>query len=145
MQSKKALIKMLQNHKATEASMVKTCTHLEEKVHTAAAKLLLTEMRLDSQKHENILQEILTVLEGAPKPSNLWDARIESFVDTQVMRKELERHVKLETAMLENVEKEIRESDDEAVKTLLTHIAEDERKHHKNIELIIRKSYAFTP
>jgi len=145
MQSKNALVKMLQTHKATEASMVITCAKLEQQVHTAAAKLLLAEMRLDSQKHENILKEILLVLEGQAKPVNLWDARIQSFVDTQVMRKELERHIKLETVMLENVEKEIRESDDEAVKTLLTHIAEDEKKHHKNIELIIRKSYAFTP
>jgi rubrerythrin len=145
MTSKSALIKMLQTHKKAEASMVIVCAKLEKEVHTAAAKLLLSEMRLDSQKHENILTEILKVLEGIPTPEKLWDARIDSYVDMQVLKKELERHVKLESDMLNDVEKEIKETDDEALKTLLTHIAEDEKKHHKNMELIIKKSYAFTP
>ena len=145
MTSKSALIKMLQTHKNAEANMVNICAKLEKEVHTAAAKLLLAEMRLDSKKHENILTEMLKVLEGIPTPENLWDARIDSYVDMQVLKKELERHVKLETDMLHDVEKEIKETDDEALKTLLTHIAEDEKKHHKNMELIIKKSYAFTP
>ena len=145
MTPKSAFIKMLQTHKKAEASMVDVCAKLEKEVHTAAAKLLLAEMRLDSKKHENILTEILKVLEGIPTPEKLWDARIDSYVDMQVLKKELERHVKLESDMLNDVEKEIKETDDEALKTLLTHIAEDEKKHHKNMELIIKKSYAFTP
>jgi bacterioferritin (cytochrome b1) len=145
MATKNALIKMLQTHKAAEANMVNICAKLEKEVHSAAAKLLLAEMRLDSQKHENILKEILLMLEGIPKPDRLWDARIQSYVDVQVMKRELEKHIKLEDDMLADVEREIRQSDDEAVKTLLTHIAEDEKKHHKNMELIIKKSYAFTP
>jgi rubrerythrin len=145
MKPKSAFIKMLQTHKKAEANMVKVCANLEKQVHTAAAKLLLAEMRLDSKKHENILIEILKVLEGIQTPEKLWDARIDSYVDMQVVKKELEKHVKLESDMLKDVEEEVKESDDEAVKTLLTHIAEDEKKHHKNMELIIRKSYAFTP
>jgi rubrerythrin len=136
---------MLQIHKVAEANMVKICAKLEEEVHSAAARLLLAEMRLDSEKHENILKEILLVLEGTRKPDRLWDARIESYVDMQVMKQELEKHMRLESDMLRDVEEEIKETPDEALKTLLTHIAEDEKKHHKNMELIIRKSYAFTP
>jgi rubrerythrin len=75
----------------------------------------------------------------------LWDARIESYVDMQVVKRELERHVKLEESMLKDVEKVIGEAGDEAVKLLFTHIADDEKKHHKNIELIVRRSYALTP
>jgi len=145
MESEKAFIKMLQVHKKAEANMAMVCTKLEEQVHTAAAKLLLAEMRLDSKKHEDILTEILKVLEKATLPTTLWDARINSYVDMQVVKKELERHVKIETDMLRDVEKEISETKDEALKTLLIHIAEDEKKHHKNIDLIIKKSYAFTP
>lgn len=139
------LIRMLKAHSKFEANMVNLVANLEEKVHTAAAKLLLAEMRFDSQKHEGILDEVLNVLEDKPQPELLWDARIESYVDMQVVKKELEKHMQLESDMLGDVEKEVKETNDEAVKTLLAHIAEDEKKHHKNIELIIKKSYSFSP
>jgi len=148
MKSEKSFIKMLQVHKKAEANMAKVCAKLEQKVHTAAAKLLLAEMRLDSTKHENILQEILNVLEEVPPTppeTKLWDYRIESYVDMQVVGKELQRHVKIEDDMLRDVEAEIKATKDEALKVLLTHIAEDEKKHHRNIELIVDRSYAFTP
>jgi len=139
------LIRMLKAHSESEANMVNLVANLEEKVHTAAAKLLLAEMRFDSQKHEAILDEVLNVLEDKPQPELLWDARIESYVDMQIVKKELEKHMQLESDMLGDVEKEVKETNDETVKTLLAHIAEDEKKHHKNIELIIRKSYSFSP
>lgn len=145
MKSNSKLIRMLEAHKEFEADMVNRVAKLEEKVHVAAGKLLLAELRHDSQKHEAILGEILKVFEDKPEIGQLWDARIESYVDMQVMKKELERHIQLETAMLRDIEAEIKETNDEALKILFTHIAEDEKKHHKNIELIIKKSYTFTP
>ena len=75
----------------------------------------------------------------------MWDARIDSYVDMQVMKKELEKHVKLEDDMLKDVEKVIASTKDEALKLMFTHIAEDEKKHHKNVELVIKKSYALSP
>lgn len=132
----------LVNHQIRiENSIVKACAKLEERVHTAAAKLLLTEMRLDSTKHASICEEMLKVVENV-KPERLWDARIESYVDMQVVKKELQSHIKLEIDMLQHVEKIIKETNDEALKVLLTHLAEDEKKHHKNIRLILQKSYA---
>jgi rubrerythrin len=146
MNSESSFVKMLKTHMKAEANMIKACAELERKVHTAAAKLLLAEMRLDSVKHEGIIREILNVIEKRPPPppeTKLWDYRIESFVDMEVVRKELQRHVNVEADMLDNIEKVIRATPDEAVKVLLSHIAEDERKHHKNMELIIKESYAF--
>jgi rubrerythrin len=139
------LVGMLKAHKKFEANMVNFVASLEGKVHTRAAKLLLVEMRLDSRKHEAILEEVLNALEDKPQPLDLWEARIEGFVDMQVMKQELEKHMQLESDMLRDTEEEIRETRDEALKTLFMHIAEDEKKHHKNIELIIRKSYSFSP
>jgi len=123
---------------------VKAVKALEDKVHNAAAKLLLAELRLDSAKHASVYQEILNLTEKI-SPARLWDARIESYVDMLVVKKELERHVKLEEKMLKDVEQIIGESEDEAIKLLLTHILEDERKHHRNIQLIIKRSYALAP
>ena len=145
MKNNSALVNMLKAHKKFEANMVNLVASLEGKVHTRAAKLLLAEMRLDSKKHEAILDEVLNALEDKTQPKQLWEARIESYVDMKVMKQELEKHMQLESDMLRDVEEEIKETQDEALKTLLTHIAEDEKKHHKNMELIIRKSYAFTP
>jgi len=46
---------------------------------------------------------------------------------------------------LKDVEKIIATTKDEAVKLLLSHIAEDEKKHHKNVQLVVQKSYALAP
>lgn len=144
MSSEDSVVELVKKQKKLEENMVKLVKALEGKVHNAAAKLLLAELRLDSTKHANICQEILKVTEKT-KPVMLWDARIDSYVDMEVVKRELEKHTQLEESMLKDVEKIIRETKDEATKVLFTHIAEDEKKHHKNIRLIINKSYALAP
>jgi len=139
-----SVVKLVQRQKLSEESMVKAVEALEGRVHNEAARLLLAELRLDSTKHAQICNEILKAVEKA-EPVNLWDARIEGYVDMQVVKKELERHIKLEEAMLKDVERIIAVSKDEAIKLLLSHIVEDERKHHKNIQTIIKRSYALAP
>jgi len=144
MSTESSVIRLVKRQRQSEESMVKVVEALEERVHNEAAKLLLAELRLDSTKHASICQEILKVVEKT-KPLRLWDARIESYVDMEVVKKELERHIQLEESMLKDVEKIIAETKDEALKLLFTHIIEDERKHHKNIQLIIKQSYTLTP
>lgn len=139
-----SVVKLVQRQKLSEESMVKAVEALEGRVHNEAAKLLLAELRLDSAKHAQICNEILKAVEKA-EPVNLWDARIEGYVDMQVVKRELERHIRLEEAMLKDVERIIAVSKDEAIKLLLSHIVEDERKHHKNIQTIIKRSYALAP
>jgi len=145
MTTEKTVIELIRRQKLSEENMVKAVEALQGKVHNEAAKLILAELRLDSSKHAQICQEILSVSERKIEPLKLWEARIESYVDMQVTRKALENHIKLEEAMLRDIERIIRESKDEAIKLLFTHIAEDEKKHHKNIQLIIRRSYALAP
>jgi len=139
-----SVVELVKKQKRAEEGMVKILETIEGKVHNEAAKLLLSELRLDSTKHAHICEQILKVLEKA-QPERLWDARIDSYVDMQVMKKELEKHVKLEEDMLKDVEKIIGRTKDEALKLLLTHIAEDEKKHHKNVQLVIQKSYVLAP
>ena len=138
------VVELVKKQKRAEEAMVKVLEALEGKVHNEAAKLLLTELRLDSTKHARICEQILKIADKT-KPDRLWDARIDSYVDMQVMKKELEKHVKLEDDMLRDVEKVIASTKDEALKLLFTHIAEDEKKHHKNVELVIKKSYMLSP
>ena len=143
MGTKKSFFDMIRKHIEFEKSMAKACADLSKKVNTAAAKMLLTEMQLDTEKHARILEEMLNIVEKAP-PARLWDYRIASYVDSLVVKKELEEHMTLEQDMLLDVEEEIKATKDEALKLLLQHIAADERKHHEIIQTILRKSYALT-
>ena len=144
MKAGESVTDLVKRQKLSEESMVKAVEALESRVHTEAARLLLSELRFDSNKHAQICELILKVADKKT-PERLWEARIESFVDMEVVKKELERHVRLEEAMLKDVEKIIATTKDEAIKLLFSHIAEDEKKHHKNVELIIHKSYSFVP
>ncbi len=144
MKAEDSVVQLIKKQKRAEEAMVKVVEALEKKVHNEGARLLLSELRLDSTKHAHICEFILKVLDEA-KPDRLWDARIDSYVDMQVLKKELEKHVKLEDEMLKDVERIIATTKDEAVKVLLSHIAEDEKKHHKNVQLIVQKSYALGP
>lgn len=144
MKSGDSVVDLVKRQKQSEESMVKAVEALEERVNSEGAKLVLSELRLDSTKHASICEEILRVADQT-KPEKLWDARIDSYVDMQVVKRELERHIKLEEAMLKDVEKIIAATKDEAIKLLFTHIAEDEKKHHRNIRVIIQKSYVLAP
>lgn len=144
MKADDSVAKLVEKQKVSEEGMVKAVQALEAKVHSEAARLILTELRFDSMKHASICDEILKVA-AKTEPDRLWDARIDNYVDMLVVKKELERHVNLEKAMLKDVENVVAKTKDEAIKLLFSHIAEDEKKHHKNIELIIRRSYALAP
>jgi len=134
---------MIRKHIEFEKSTANMCVELREKVDTAAAKLLLTEMQLDTTKHARILEEMLNLVEKA-HPKRSWDYKIASYVDPFVVKRELEKHMKIEQDMLREVEDEIKAAKDEALKLLLQHIAVDERKHHEIIQTILRKSYVLT-
>lgn len=143
METEKSFFDMIRKHIEVEKKTAKSCATLRDKVETAAAKMFLTEIQLDTAKHARILEEMLNIVEKAP-PANLWDYRIASYVDSLVVKRELENHMKIEQDMLQEVEKEIKTTKDEALKLLLQHIAADEKKHHEIIQTILRKSYVLT-
>jgi rubrerythrin len=57
------------------------------------------------------------------------------------VKKELEEHIKAEEKMMRQIEEELKKTDDEALKLLLEHFAEDEKKHHANLKTILNKAY----
>jgi len=111
---------------------------LEQRVDSAAARLMIREMQLDTKKHAEILGEALKVIGG---PKSFWDYTIHIDADKRAVRKELEEHVKAEEKMMEQIEEEAEKTDDEALKLLLEHFADDERKHHKYLKTILNKAY----
>ncbi|MFB0523377.1 MAG: ferritin family protein [Candidatus Bathyarchaeia archaeon] len=156
MNSGKELVNMIQAQIKLEKDTTRKVREMEEATGNLAAKLLLAEMRLDTEKHAKILQTMLDLMKqreaGMPIKTHLdattiklWDAKIDSYVDTLVVKKMLEDHVKVETDMLKHVEKEMKKTDDEALKVLFKHIADDEKKHHEIMETILKKAYEMGP
>jgi len=155
----KTFIGMIQAQIEWEKATARKIKKLEKAAVNLAAKLFLAEMRFDTEKHAKILQTILDLLKQS-EPEKLtrwesstlmrierplWDTKIRSYVDTQAAKKMLETHVEVETKMLRHVEEEIRKTDDEALKLLLKHIADDEKKHHKIMETILKKAFEMGP
>jgi len=140
MSSEPALVKMIKKQMKIEKHMEKELKEQEKSVHNAAAKLLLLEVRHDAAKHAEMLKELLKQIQRAPN-TLLWNFKIESYVDTGVVRRKLEEHVKLEADVLRELQEQIKRQKDEGIKLLLQHIADDEDKHHKILEQIFKKTY----
>ena len=145
METRERVIELIRKQIEIERENVRQVKETEKKIDNAAAKLSLLEIRLDSQKHADILNGILKVLSGVPPSKTLWEYRIESYIDPFVVKRELESHVKREDEMLKHVEEEIKQTKDEGLKLLLQHIADDERKHHDILEAIVKHLHRIKP
>jgi len=148
MNSEKDLVDMIKAQIKLEESTTEKIENLEEATANLAAKLFLAEMRLDTEKHAKILKTMLDVMkqkEPEMRTRTLWDTKIRSYVDAVAAKKMLEDHVKVEMSMLKHVEEEMEKTDDEALKLLFRHIADDERKHHDIMETILKKAFKMGP
>ncbi len=144
MMSEKDLVDMIRFQIKLEKNTTKKIKELEEVTTNLAAKLFLAEMRFDTEKHAKILQTMLDLInqyEPDRRSRRFWQIETTEYVDALVAKKMLEDHVKVETKMLEHVEKEMKKTDDAALKLVFRHIIEDERKHHKIMETILKKAF----
>jgi len=145
METREKLIQLIKGQIEIEKENVRQVNETEKKVDNAAAKLSLLEIRLDSQKHADILNGILEVLSGVPASKTLWEHRIESYIEPFVVQRELENHEQREAKMIEHVEEEIKHTEDEGLKLLLQHVLDDERKHHKILETLVKHLHKVNP
>ncbi len=143
MESKANLTKLIEKQIVIEKQVSEGVEKQLEMVHDAASKLLLTEMKYDAQKHASILQGILGVITDSDL--KLWDKRIHSYVDKQVVKRELEKHIEIEQETLDLAKEQIKQTNDEGVKLLLQHIADDEERHHNLLKTIVKNSYKIVP
>ena len=140
---KEELIKLMERQVKIEKQVANSVDKQLEMADSAAAKLLLTEMKFDARKHASILEGILEYI--GESDTVLWDKKINSYVDRQVLKRELQKHIEIEKHTLDLVKEEITKTDDEGIKLLLTHIAEDEDRHHKLLKTVVTNSYKLTP
>lgn len=138
LKKEKNLAELMKEQIKLEKEIAEKLHTLEQRVDSAAARLMIREMQLDTKKHAEILGEALKVIGG---PKSFWDYTIHIDADKRAVRKELEEHVKAEEKMMEQIEEEAKKTDDEALRVLLNHFADDERKHHKYLKTILNKAY----
>ena len=138
MEKEKTLSDLIKGQIKLEKEIAEKLSTLEQRLDSAAARLMIREMQLDTKKHAEILGEALKVIGG---PKSFWDYTIHIDADKRAVRKELEEHVKAEEEMMEQIEEELKKTDDETLKLLLNHFADDEKKHHKYLKTILDKAY----
>jgi rubrerythrin len=139
MEAHSELVRVFQEQADIERESVARLTESEKKVGTGAAKLLLTEIRMDSQKHAAVLESLLEIVQSPSSSKGLWERSFDVFVDPIIVRRELEQHQRLRESMLAHIQDGMKKTNDETIRTLLAHLAEDERKHHKILDTIMKK------
>ena len=138
MKTEKTLQNLIKEQIKLEKEIARKLDTLEQRVDSVAARLLIREMQLDTKKHAEILG---AALDFVGEPKSFWDYTIHIDADKQAVRRELEEHIKAEEKMMHQIEDEAKNTNDEVLKLLLTHFAEDEKKHHRNLGLILKKAY----
>jgi len=136
------LIDLVREQVQIEKESAARLSETESKVGTGAAKLLLVEMRCDSQKHAAILEAILEALEGAQSSKPLWQQALSGFADPIIVKREIENHKSLGKSMVAHIQREMSKTDDEAVRTLLQHLTEDEKRHSEILDTIAQRCYS---
>jgi hypothetical protein len=135
------LTKLIAQQIGIETDRAKRLAGLREKVSIAAARLLLLEMSLDSEKHAAILSEMLEILKGVPLGTSLWEHELEAYVDEALVRKEFEDGVGEETTALILLKEELRRTKDEGLTLLFHNIEEDQKKNNNTIQAIVKNLY----
>jgi rubrerythrin len=138
---RRELIDLVREQVQIEKESAARLGETESKVGTGAAKLLLVEIRCDSQKHAAILEAILEALEGAQSSKPLWQQAFSGFADPIMVKREIENHKTLGKSMVAHIQKEMSKTDDEAVRTLLQHLTEDEKRHSEILDTIAQRCY----
>jgi hypothetical protein len=133
------LARVFQEQADIERESAARLAESEKKVGTGAAKLLLTEVRMDSQKHAAVLDVLLEILRSPPPSKGVWERSFDAFVDPIIVRRELENHQRLGESMLAHIQDGMKKTNDETIRTVLGHLAQDERKHREILDTIIEE------
>jgi rubrerythrin len=144
-ESRRELIDLVREQAQIERESVARLSETEQKLGTGAAKLLLVEMRCDSQKHAAVLEAVVEALKGDQSAKSLWQQAFSGFADPIIVKREIENHKTLSKSMAAHIKKEMSKTDDEAVRTLLQHLGEDEERHNDILDMIAQRCYRMIP
>ena len=117
-----------------EGQLVGLYEESERETENKAVKRIMQMFRLDSQRHINIIQAAIEIIEGE-------DVYIE---DRQPLRETLKKHLELEAEALNRANGLLRKQwidETKGLKNLIEMWRDDEKRHHSALKQIIAKPY----
>jgi rubrerythrin len=133
-ESKQEAVEILKAQLQTEGQLIGLYEEHERETENKAMKRLMQMFRLDSQRHINILQAAIEIIEGE-----------EVFLeDKKPLAETLAKHLALEKQALDNANKILNKAwvdENKGLKGILELWRDDERRHHKAIKDLTSKPY----
>ncbi len=119
------IVDMLKKQKMNE---IKIAKNLKNTKAEALLKYVLEALALDSKKHALLYDALLKTAKGF---------RFFSEKDKQEALAEIGRHIEAEKAMLTETLALVESISDPRLKTVIDHIAEDEKRHHTLLSKVV--------
>ena len=133
-ESKQEAVEMLRNQLKVEGELIGLYEEHERETDNKAMKRVMQMFRLDSQRHINILEAAIEIIEGE-----------EVFIeDKKPLAETLEKHLALEKQALDNANKILGKAwvdENKGLKGLLQLWRDDEKRHHRAIKDLSSKTY----
>jgi rubrerythrin len=128
------LVKFLENQITLENKIVKSITESAENIDNEAVSTALQGISLDSKKHAMMYQSAISLMTSTSAALN------DEQLDLQ--KKVVDDHIKMEEAVIKELDKMLPSVENEKVEILLKAILQDEKRHHKLLktlyEILIR-------
>ena len=128
------MLKFLENQIKLEHKIIDSVNESVGKIDNEAVKTALSGISLDSKKHAMMYQSAINLLSVSSMALN------EEQLDLQ--KKVIENHIKMEEAVIIELEKRQDKVDNDKVELLLKAILVDEHRHHKLLktlyEIVVR-------
>ena len=128
------LVKFLENQITLENKIVKSITESAEKIDNEAVSTALQGISLDSKKHAMMYKSAISLMTTTSAALN--DEQLE------LQKKVVDDHIKMEEAVIMELEKMLPSVENDKVEILLKAILQDEKRHHKLLntlyEILIR-------
>ena len=133
-ETKNEVLDALREQMTIEGQLIDLYDGYEKSTPNKALKRLMMMFKLDSQRHVNLIQSSIDVIEGG-------DIFME---DKQILGDSLSEHLSLEAEALKRADMVLGKSivrDNEGLKGLLEIWRDDEKRHHKVLKNLVSKKY----
>jgi hypothetical protein len=130
----KEIVESLSEQLEIEGKLVGLYEEYEHGTENKALRRVMQMFRLDSQRHINILQAVIDVVEGE-------DMLIE---DKKELHESLKKHLELEAEAVKRANKVLSKqiiNENQGLKMLLEIWRDDEKRHHKALQELTKKTF----
>ncbi len=133
-ESKAEAVETLKEQLVIEGQLVGLYDEYERESENKAMKRVMQMFRLDSQRHINIIQAAIEIIQGE-------EVYIE---DRGPLKESFKKHLALEAESLKKANSILRElwvDENQGLKNLLQMWRDDEKRHHAALKTIVSKTY----